>query len=807
MGLLTLLNTTVNSTLLNTTVGATAADGSSNSHHVLTSMKIYFVLFAVAVVVYEVVRQTPVCKLLFACRTRSPAFTCPFATTHVDARFLGWVAPALRLTDEEIMETCGLDSLVLIRFLRLGRKVALCGVFLSAFLFPVYATAHWTVTDVDTLDAISLNLLTDNDDRLWSAIVSLYVLSGYTLHLLLAEYKDFIERRHHFMSLWNAQQYSVVITELPRSLRTRENLTKYLDHLFPGQVHAVVVSIECKPLEKLVAQREKMRAKLEHALAQLAQSPGGTRPIHLVKSRGTTVDAIDHFGAKLDRLNAQIPIEIAALETMQSRLVDAMAEDRLEDAACVADSMGGGSKTTTQHRRKDDAESVPLNAAALLDAMHATAFVTFRTLQSAQMAQQLLQTSKPTKMLVEPAPPATDVLWENVGMSLGLRQSIQLVSLYATIAIVLFWTIPSSIVATLSSVDGLVKLVPSLAPTFAAHPWLEGLFKQLGALGLVIMTALAPVIFTLLSQREGHFSEQHIQSAVFQKLGYFQFIQIFFVSVIVGSVVDSLQAILDNPVSIITMLAKSIPAQAANFMSYLVVKTGLSLAFELFRVGPLLLSLVYHTLAPRLTPRERRARWCGLFPATEPGPLLHSQVLPDYYQAILLTLTFCPMSPVLCYFSLAYFLASDVVYRRQLLFVYNPAIDSTGLFWHPLYNFVVSAVLVAQFTLLGVLSLKKAPGPVIAAALLPLFTLLGHLNILHYYPRTATFLPLLDCVSIDLRRRRKDVAFGKTTYVQPALLARDPIQPDCEERGLAAAARAGRPSDEEDLNVYMLHDN
>ncbi|RHZ27285.1 hypothetical protein DYB26_005286, partial [Aphanomyces astaci] len=413
----------------------------------------------------------------------------------------------------------------------------------------VYA-ADKTAAQVELCVAMETQL---QEDTWQAAVAAMYAISGYTLYLLHREYKDFVARRHHFLSQPYVQQYSVVIHDLPKQLRTCESLTTYLNHLFPNAIHSVVVAVDCKQLEKLVAKRSHYRCKLERALTQWTQSGRNNhRPVHLVKSRGTTVDAIDYFGTKLDRLNYRIQVEIDELETRQKHLYEAMADDCLEDASCIE----GETKS-------------------LLALMRPTAFVTFRTLLGTHMAQQLLQTSKPTKMLIEAAPCACDINWENLGLKVHVRNTLQLVARYLTIGIVLFWTVPSTVVTSFSSVESLRKLIPALGPTFVTYPWLEGLFKQLTPLGLVIMTALAPVMFTLISHREGHLSEPQVQTSLLHKLVYFQFTQIFAVSVVVGSVLDSLGALVDNPVSAITMLAKAIPAQAASFMSYLIVKTSL----------------------------------------------------------------------------------------------------------------------------------------------------------------------------------------------------------------------------------------
>ncbi|KDO18856.1 hypothetical protein SPRG_15855 [Saprolegnia parasitica CBS 223.65] len=771
-------------------------EAASPSLAIVTSMQIYLPMLLVSVIAFELLRRPH--PVAFACRRRAARTASTLSSASFG--FLRWVLPVMKVSDDAIVELCGLDALVLLRFLRLGRKLACCGIILSIVLLPVYATADWTSSTLDMLDREGITGLKPGDPRLWASLLSMYVLSFYTMHLLLllAEYKAFVRRRHAFLSKPDVQQYSVVINDLPRSLRTREALTKYLKYLFPTSLQAVVLSVECGHIEALVASRELFRMKLEHALAESATS--GDRPLHIVKTRGTAVDAIEYFERKLKSRNEVIPIEIDAIEEKQRVLYAAMTDETLTDAACVSD----------HHYDDDDEDASRLRESlieyhaewtqpsqstkqtrTLLKIMRHSAFVTFSSLQSAHIAQQLLQTETPTTMRVEAAPAPSDVVWENIGVSRQVRSTWQYVSVLVTTAIVVFWTIPTAIVASFAKVENLRQVWPSLDDAFAKHAWLLHAFQQFAPLGLVAMTAIAPVVFSLLSKREGHASTAAIDASLFIKLGYFQFIQIFFVSVFFGSfltILDNIRAILDT----------------SSFMSFLIIKTGLSLSLELLRVVPYLLSRLYLLCAPQLTRRERSMAWYGLRPLHEPGELQYAMLLPDYYQAVLLTLTFSPMSPLMAYFGALFFTLSEVVYRRQLLFVYDPNVHTTGAYWPHLYTFVMTALVVAQSTLLGVLSLKQAPGPATAALLLPVLTLLFHLHVVALYPRTAANLPLLECCRLDVLRS-PGATFPTTTYVQPALLARPPLRADYAELGSARPRGEGIASESSSSSLVALY--
>ncbi|KAG7395315.1 hypothetical protein PHYBOEH_003936 [Phytophthora boehmeriae] len=83
--------------------------------------------------------------------------------------------------------------------------------------------------------------------------------------------------------------------------------------------------------------------------------------------------------------------------------------------------------------------------------MRQSAFISFTSLMSAQVAQQTLQSKDPVCMAVTPAPHASDINWDNIGLRYRTRALGALVSLLISGIIVLFWTIPTAFVASLST--------------------------------------------------------------------------------------------------------------------------------------------------------------------------------------------------------------------------------------------------------------------------------------------------------------------------------------------------------------------
>jgi hypothetical protein len=150
---------------------------------------------------------------VYACRNQKVETASKASESNT---MFGWIKPAWMASDDDIMEYCGLDTLVFLRVLKIGQKIALCGIFLSAMLFPVYATDDHLekmnpnkTEKVDPLLLITMSNLGSEDMRLWSSVVAMYVISLYAMFLFRAEWQNYVVRRHQYLSRDDPQQYTV----------------------------------------------------------------------------------------------------------------------------------------------------------------------------------------------------------------------------------------------------------------------------------------------------------------------------------------------------------------------------------------------------------------------------------------------------------------------------------------------------------------------------------------------------------------------------------------------------------------------
>ncbi|KAF0694855.1 Aste57867_14295 [Aphanomyces stellatus] len=763
---------------------------------ILWSMAIYLSIFVTALLLFEVVRTRLPAR--FNCRAQDPKQYCPAAQQSYG--FLGWIWPLLHISDDETVEFCGLDALVFLRFLRLGRRVALAATLLSAALVPIYATAVAdTTSDRSTVDVVTrfamanMNVKLD-PNRMWAPTLAGAAIMVATLILVRQEWQVYVARRHEFLRRDGLQQYTVMIDDLPRRLRTPTALDKYMRALFPDKIDAVVVALECRHVEKQIRRRVAVVTQLERAMLRATMDGRPTK----VRVRGARVDAVAHYRRELDALNQSIPAAIGQLKDTQQLLFEQMNDESLEDAAWVATSSrpsSSGQVTMTATMDKPETR----HADEMLKCMRPTAFVSFKSLQATQSALQMLQTDSVSEMRMSLAPDPNDLVWRNVGRTLDSRNLWSYLSFVLTTAVVVVWTAVTVATVSLSNIDQLRQKSTTLDALFDDHPWLVVLFKQLAPLGLVLSGAVVSHVFAAITRHEGHASQTQVDAATFAKLVYFHFFHTFVVALCAGSLVSTLQVLTDKPFVVVQVLSQAVPQQASLYISLLLILVGITLVLDLFRLRAALGSLVYHACAPRLTPRDRRSPWLSLTPMTAVVASVDQRgQLPSFFLALLLVLVFCPITPVVSWFGLLVFTAADVVYRRLFFFIVAPNRFTTGVYWPQMYRFIVYALYVAQILLVGMLWIRvsdaKSPNesvraaywfamaPAIFASTFPLITFVVDRHLRRTYPAAAQCLPLVDCCRIDaIRSTNVRLCHDGTVYIQPALLAGRPLASEIYE--------------------------
>ena len=98
-----------------------------------------------------------------------------------------------------------------------------------------------------------------------------------------------------------------------------------------------------------------------------------------------------------------------------------------------------------------------------------------------------------------------------------------------------------------------------------------------------------------------------------------QLVNKFLFMTLVGSALNKLKEMLDNPSQIPTFLAESLPSQSLFFICYIMLATLTGYALQLLRIAPLIIVAIKRKWLVK-TEREEKAAW-------RPPPVLYDRVV------------------------------------------------------------------------------------------------------------------------------------------------------------------------------------
>jgi len=241
---------------------------------------------------------------------------------------------------------------------------------------------------------------------------------------------------------------------------------------------------------------------------------------------------------------------------------------------------------------------------------------------------------------------------------------------------------------------------------------------------------------------------------------------------------SSIQGIIEDPASGITLLSEALPAQAAFFIQLIIVQSLVPLGIELLRIVPIVMNLIRKMLAKllghNLSEKERNEMFilpslndpAEYFFGTETGTKIVVLTMVQYVYSC--------MSPITSFFTLLVFSFLTVGLRNQFLFIYPPINDSGGKLWLNLQRLSVVYMIIAEIVLF-VLMLSK--NFIAAMLLIPLIvvTILFkfYTGRKSYSDSVINHLPIEMSAAIDdaCKQKRAIDDSLKNAYLQPSLRA------------------------------------
>ncbi|KAI3948229.1 hypothetical protein MKX01_014828 [Papaver californicum] len=659
--------------------------------------------------------------------THSGALVSKFV--NLDARtylkFLNWMPAALKMPELELIDHAGLDSAVYIRIYLLGLKIFVPLTLLSfAILVPVNWTDETLVKRKDltfsNIDKLSISNVGPGSKRFWAHLVMAYVFTFWTCYVLYHEYKRVSIMRLQFLASERRRpdQFSVLVRNVPPD--TYESVGEHVEHFFcvnhPDHYLTHQVVYNANTLAKMVAQKKSLLNRLRYYQNKYERnsSKKPTTKTGFCGLWGATVDAIDYYTDKIDKLSKE---EISERERVMS------------------------------------------DPKAIMPA----AFVSFKSRWAAAVCAQTQQSSNPTLWLTEWAPEPRDVFWSNLAIPFVELSIRRLIMAVATFFLTFFFMIPIAFVQSLANIEGIEKVLPFLKPLIEKKVVKSLIQGFLPGIALKIFLILLPTILMTMCKIEGHTSLSTLDRRSAAKYHLFVLVNVFLGSIITGSAFQQLDAFIhQSATEIPRTVGVSIPMKATFFITYIMVDGWAGVAGEILRLVPLVMFHLKNAFLVKTEQDREEAMDAGSvdFASNEPRIQLY----------FLLGLVYAVVTPILLPFIVVFFGFAYLVFRHQVINVYNQKYESGAAFYPDVQRRLITGLVISQLLLMGLMSTKGAVQSTPLLIALPVLTIWFHRFCKSRFEPAFVKFPLQDAMVKDTLERATEPNLNLRAYLQDAYI-------------------------------------
>ncbi|KAI4328491.1 hypothetical protein L6164_020842 [Bauhinia variegata] len=632
----------------------------------------------------------------------------------------GWVAKAWRITEEELLSSSGLDTVVFMRLITFSLKVfSFAGIIGIFVILPINCLGtqldEFDIIDWagNSLDVFTISNVNNGSKRLWIHFSAVYIVTIFTCFMLYNEYKYISSKRtsYFYSSKPQPHQFTILVRSIPTSSNSSvsETVESFFKEFYPSTYLSHMVIRRTSKIRRLLNEAKKLYKRR-------IQLQSDSNQQNCFRAFGRKVSRVDHYEKKLENIQENLRLE--------------------QSEASLA-----GEETRA-------------------------AFVSFNSRFAAGTAFHLQQSVNPTQWITELAPEPQDVYWPFFSESFMRRWISKLVVIITCILFTILFLIPVVVVQGLTNLSQLKAWFPFLTSILTIKYVSQVITGYLPSLILQLFLKTVPPVMEFLSSIQGYISHSDIEKSACYKVLWFTIWNVFFATLFSGSFLYQVSIILD-PKSIPGRLAVAVPAQASFFIAYVVTSGWTSTSSELFRIIPLIISLISRPFTKSTNDDELEA----------PSMPYHKDI-PRILFFGLLGMTYFFLAPLILPFLLIYLCLAYIIYRNQFINVYAPRYESAGKFWPIVHNSMIFSLVLMHIIAVGIFALKKLSLASTMMFPLPVLTLL-----FNEYCRKR-FLPIFVAYSAEslIKKDRQDrddpnmaEFFDKlvNAYKDPALM---PIQ-------------------------------
>ncbi|KAG6630343.1 hypothetical protein CIPAW_13G011300 [Carya illinoinensis] len=336
------------------------------------------------------------------------------------------------------------------------------------------------------------------------------------------------------------------------------------------------------------------------------------------------------------------------------------------------------------------------------------ALVIFKSRWGAALAAQ---SPHPLLWITEMAQEPRDVSWRNLVISYRILWLYKIGVVLAASLLTIFFAIPVTAVQGIARFEKLKKWFP---PAMAVHliPGLNSILT--GYLPSVILKGfiyIVPFAMLGMAKAAGCISKSKEEIKACNMVFYLPVGNVFFLSVLSGSLLDEIGEYFTHP--------KDFPSHLASAVSAQILQPGL---------------LFWDVIKSKTFGRGKKKNPYLYLPP-------YFRIVPMVSLSVLIGTVYAVVAPLLLPFLIGYFSLGYVVYVNQIEDVYETVYETCGQYWPYIHLYIVIAIILMQITMIGLFGLKSKPAASISTIPLLLFTLMFNeyckkrfLPTFHHYP-------------------------------------------------------------------------
>ncbi|KAI9492266.1 hypothetical protein BDB00DRAFT_910483, partial [Zychaea mexicana] len=658
----------------------------------------------------------------------------------------GWIIPLIKVDEQEIMDTVGLDAVVMLQFIAMAIKLfSICSFFGIATLVPISVTTG-NVTNSATnvtsgqMDQLAITVLQDESPFLIAYLFFTYFFCFLTFFFLNQNFRSFVANRSEYLLRMSKTLScrTVVVTGIPRPLRSDAKLEEYYNNLGIGTVDSAEIVRHIPKLRTLLRKRAHALQKLEEAYVQYWGNP--------CKIPAYDPDRIlddAHLFQRVEQQAAAITEKKQQQEHNNATfLLGTQFSGKKSRRPQIRTGFLGlfGKKVDAIEYYTEEFEQLDLKALEARSKsenyeMTNVGFVTFKNMSSSLIASQIAINPEPfncrTAMAYEPR----DVLWKSVTVRGRERLVREFLVWTVTLLLSFFWIVPISAFSTLTSLETIDHVFPKLGAAAQDSVFVQNLLQGLvPTIAVNIFMAILPLIFDALGIVQGLRSRSAIADATFSKYFFFLMFNVLLVFTIASTISKTVEQLINHPAEIANVLGTTLPAVSPFFINYTLLQGMLLMPLSLLMFGSLIIRGYTHLFCCK-TPRDHatnRAPWSFNYGTGYPPPLL----------IFIIVLEYSTISPIILLFGTIYFCITYVVYKYQFLYVYFRPYDAIGSAWTMVFPRVIVGMLLFQITMAGLFVLKKYITLAILCIPLMIMTILFKLTMDAAFQKNSRNLPM-----------------------------------------------------------------